>query len=77
MRGLRLFGGAAQAAAHEASDLGALVEQYGSEACQLQLCRLFRQCRREMGEVGEMFTPPMSDVDEESAVDCLPTKMPL
>ena len=61
--------GAAQAASHGAADLAALVAEHGAEVSERQVCRYVRRRRGELGDVGEVFVPLVSDAGVEAEVD--------
>jgi len=46
-----------------------LVEEHGAELSERQVCRYVRDKRRELGEVGEVFVPLVSDAGVEGEVD--------
>ena len=46
-----------------------LVEEHGAEVSERQVCRYVRAKRRELGVVGEMFVPLISDAGVEAEVD--------
>lgn len=46
-----------------------LVEEYGAEVSERQVCRYVHERRRELGDVGEVFVPLISDAGIEAEVD--------
>jgi transposase len=46
-----------------------LVEEHGAEVSERQVCRYVRARRRQLGEVGEVFVPLVSDAGVEAEVD--------
>jgi hypothetical protein len=46
-----------------------LVEEYGAEVSERQVCRYVRERRRQLGLVGEVFVPLASDAGVEAEVD--------
>jgi transposase len=46
-----------------------LVEEHGAEVSERQVCRYVRAKRRELGDVGEVFVPLVSDAGVEGEVD--------
>jgi transposase len=46
-----------------------LVDEHGAVVCERQVCRYVRAKRRELGEVGEVFVPLVSDAGVEAEVD--------
>jgi transposase len=46
-----------------------LVEEHGAEVSERQVCRYVHDKRRELGEVGEVFVPLISDAGVEAEVD--------
>jgi transposase len=46
-----------------------LVEEYGAEVSERQVCRYVHDKRRELGDVGEVFVPLISDAGIEAEVD--------
>ena len=46
-----------------------LVEEYGAEVSERQVCRYVHDRRRQLGEVGEVFVPLVSDAGVEAEVD--------
>jgi transposase len=46
-----------------------LVEEYGADVSERQVCRYVRGKRRQLGEVGEVFVPLVSDAGVEGEVD--------
>lgn len=46
-----------------------LVEEYGADVSERQVCRYVRRRRRELGEVGEVFVPLATDAGVEAEVD--------
>jgi transposase len=46
-----------------------LVEEHGAEVSERQVCRYVRRRRRELGDVGEVFVPLVSDAGVEAEID--------
>ena len=46
-----------------------LVDEHGAEVSERQVCRYVRAKRRELGEVGEVFVPLVSDAGVEAEID--------
>jgi transposase len=46
-----------------------LVEEYGADVSERQVCRYVHEKRRELGDVGEVFVPLVSDAGVEAEVD--------
>jgi hypothetical protein len=45
------------------------VEEHGVEVSERQVCRYLHDKRRELGDVGEVFVPLISDAGVEAEVD--------